>query len=234
VFRAICALTAREKSVHVVIVGCGRVGSTLGRELVSAGHTVAVIDRKAEAFSRLGESFTGQKIMGIGFDRDVLIEAGIQKAGALAAVTNGDNSNILIARVAREEFGIERVVARIYDPKRAEIYERLGIATVATVKWTSERILRRILPDLPAVEWTDPSAKVVLVERELPKALVGTRVVSLDSAIARVVAIRRLGAAIIPTADTVVQEGDVAYVAAEIKSLESFDKSLVVTTGKAH
>ncbi|KRO43258.1 MAG: TrkA family potassium uptake protein [Actinobacteria bacterium] len=220
--------------MHVVIVGCGRVGSTLGRELVSAGHTVAVVDRKAEAFSRLGESFTGQKIMGIGFDRDVLIEAGIQKAGALAAVTNGDNSNILIARVAREEFGIERVVARIYDPKRAEIYERLGIATVATVKWTSERILRRILPDLPAVEWTDPSAKVVLVERELPKAIVGTRVLSLDSAIARVVAIRRLGTAIIPTADTVVQEGDVAYVAAEIKSLETFDKSLVVATGKDH
>jgi trk system potassium uptake protein TrkA len=220
--------------VHVVIVGCGRVGSTLGRELVSVGHTVAVVDRKAEAFSRLGESFTGQKIMGIGFDRDVLIEAGIQKAGALAAVTNGDNSNILIARVAREEFGIERVVARIYDPKRAEIYERLGIATVATVKWTSERILRRILPDLPAVEWTDPSAKVVLVERELPKEIVGTRVLSLDSAIARVVAIRRLGSAIIPTADTVVQDGDVAYVAAEIKSLETFDKSLVVATGKDH
>lgn len=220
--------------MHVVIVGCGRVGSTLGRELVSAGHTVAVVDRKAEAFSRLGESFTGQKIMGIGFDRDVLIEAGIQKAGALAAVTNGDNSNILIARVAREEFGIERVVARIYDPKRAEIYERLGIATVATVKWTSERILRRILPDLPAVEWTDPSAKVVLVERELPKEIVGTRVLSLDSAIARVVAIRRLGSAIIPTADTVVQDGDVAYVAAEIKSLETFDKSLVVATGKDH
>ena len=220
--------------MHVVIVGCGRVGSTLGRELVAAGHTVAVIDRKAEAFSRLGESFTGQKIMGIGFDRDVLIEAGIQKAGALAAVTNGDNSNILIARVAREEFEIERVVARIYDPKRAEIYERLGIATVATVKWTSERILRRILPDLPAVEWTDPSAKVVLVERELPKAMVGARVMSLDSATARVVAIRRLGAAIIPSADTVVQEGDVAYVAAEIKSLELFDKSLVAANGKGH
>lgn len=220
--------------MHVVIVGCGRVGSTLGRELVAAGHTVAVIDRKAEAFSRLGESFTGQKIMGIGFDRDVLIEAGIQRAGALAAVTNGDNSNILIARVAREEFGIERVVARIYDPKRAEIYERLGIATVATVKWTSERILRRILPDLPAVEWTDPSAKVVLVERELPKAMVGTRVLSLDSATTRVVAIRRLGAAIIPSADTVVQEGDVAYVAAEIKSLELFDKSLVAANGKGH
>lgn len=220
--------------MHVVIVGCGRVGSTLGRELIGAGHTVAVIDRKLEAFTRLGESFAGQKISGIGFDRDVLIEAGIEKAGALAAVTNGDNSNILIARVAREEFGIERVVARIYDPKRAEIYERLGIATVATVKWTSERILRRILPDLPAVEWTDPSAKVVLVERELPKSLVGARVLSLDSDVTRVIAIRRLGAAMIPTADTVIQEGDVAYVSAEIKSLESFDASLASTNGKGH
>jgi len=119
--------------VHVVIVGCGRVGSTLARELTGQGHTVAIVDRKPEAFSRLGESFNGTKIVGIGFDRDVLIEAGIEKAGALAAVTNGDNSNILVARVAREEFAIERVVARIYDPKRAEIYERLGIATVATV-----------------------------------------------------------------------------------------------------
>lgn len=220
--------------MHVVIVGCGRVGSTLGRELVAGGHTVAVVDRKSEAFSRLGETFSGQKIAGIGFDRDILIEAGIERAGALAAVTNGDNSNILIARVAREEFGIERVVARIYDPKRAEIYERLGIATVATVKWTSERILRRILPELPAVEWTDPSAKVVLVERELPKTLVGTRVLSLDSAIARIVSVRRLGAAIIPGADTVVQEGDVAYVAVQIKSLEAFDASLASTTGKGH
>lgn len=220
--------------MHVVIVGCGRVGSTLGRELVAVGHTVAVVDRKSEAFSRLGESFSGQKIAGIGFDRDILIEAGIEKAGALAAVTNGDNSNILIARVAREEFGIERVVARIYDPKRAEIYERLGIATVATVKWTSERILRRILPELPAVEWTDPSAKVVLVERELPKTLVGTRVLSLESAIARIVSVRRLGAAIIPGADTVVQEGDVAYVAVEVKSLEAFDASLASTSGKGH
>lgn len=220
--------------MHVVIVGCGRVGSTLGRELVAVGHTVAVVDRKSEAFSRLGESFSGQKIAGIGFDRDILIEAGIEKAGALAAVTNGDNSNILIARVAREEFGIERVVARIYDPKRAEIYERLGIATVATVKWTSERILRRILPELPAIEWTDPSAKVVLVERELPKTFVGTRVLSLDSTIARIVSVRRLGAAIIPGADTVVQEGDVAYVAVEVKSLEAFDASLASTSGKGH
>lgn len=218
--------------MHVVIVGCGRVGSTLARELSGQGHTVAIIDRKPEAFSRLGESFTGTKIVGIGFDRDVLIEAGIQKAGALASVTNGDNSNILVARVAREEFAIERVVARIYDPKRAEIYERLGIATVATVKWTSERILRRILPDLPAVEWTDPSAKVVLVERELPKWIVGTKVLDFDGEHARIVAVRRLGSAMIPDSETVVQEGDVAYVAATVANLADFDKSLA--SGKGH
>lgn len=218
--------------MHVVIVGCGRVGSTLARELSGQGHTVAIIDRKPEAFSRLGESFTGTKIVGIGFDRDVLIEAGIQKAGALASVTNGDNSNILVARVAREEFAIERVVARIYDPKRAEIYERLGIATVATVKWTSERILRRILPDLPAVEWTDPSAKVVLVERELPKSIVGAKVLDFDGEHARIVAVRRLGSAMIPDSETVVQEGDVAYVAATVANLADFDKSLAA--GKGH
>jgi len=222
--------------VHVVIVGCGRVGSSLGRELIGGGHTVAVIDRKPEAFTRLGEDFAGQKISGIGFDHDTLIKAGIEKAGALAAVTNGDNSNILVARVAREKFGIERVVARIYDPKRAEIYERLGIATVATVKWTAERILRRILPDSPAVEWTDPSAKVVVVERELPESQIGKRVLGIDTKSARIVAIRRLGAAMIPNADTVVQQGDVAYVSVEIAALSEFDALLnsASVNGKGH
>ena len=212
--------------MHVVIVGCGRVGSTLGRELTAAGHTAAVIDRKPEAFSRLGESFTGQKITGIGFDRDVLIAAGIERAGALASVTNGDNSNILIARVARESFGIENVVARISDPKRAEIYERLGIATVATVKWTSDRILRRILPDLPAVEWTDPSSSVVLVERTLPVSLVGEKILELEIKGARISAIRRLSAAIIPDAKTLVQQGDIAYFAVEKNPVNALDEFL--------
>ena len=173
------------KSVHVVIVGCGRVGSTLALELVAIGHTVAVIDRKPDAFKRLGENFSGLTIAGIGFDRDLLQEAGIERAQAVAAVTNGDNSNILIARVAREKFGIEKVVARIYDPKRAEIYERLGIATVATVKWTSERILRRILPDISSVEWTDPSSNVVLIEREFPNSLAGKKVFEIELSAAR-------------------------------------------------
>lgn len=222
--------------MHVVIVGCGRVGSSLGRELVATGHTVAVIDRKPEAFVRLGEDFGGQKIAGIGFDHDTLIQAGIERADALAAVTNGDNSNILVARVAREKFSIERVVARIYDPKRAEIYERLGIATVATVKWTSERILRRILPDSPAVEWTDPSARVVVVERELPASFVGKRLLSIDIDFARVVALRRLGTAVIPGGDTIVQQGDVAYVSVELGRLAEFDARLATgtTVGKGH
>lgn len=212
--------------MHVVIVGCGRVGSTLALSLISSGHSVAVVDRKSDAFFRLRDNFAGQTITGIGFDRDVLEQAGIKKASAVAAVTNGDNSNILVARVARESFGIENVVARISDPKRAEIYERLGIATVATVKWTSDRILRRILPDLPAVEWTDPSSSVVLVERTLPDSLVGEKVLELEIKGARISALRRLSAAVIPDSKTLVQQGDIAYFTVEKDSVNSLDEFL--------
>ena len=209
-----------------MIVGCGRVGSTLALSLISSGHSVAVVDRKSDAFFRLRDNFAGQTITGIGFDRDVLEQAGIKKASAVAAVTNGDNSNILVARVARESFGIENVVARISDPKRAEIYERLGIATVATVKWTSDRILRRILPDLPAVEWTDPSSSVVLIERTLPDSLVGEKVLELEIKGARISALRRLSAAVIPDSKTLVQQGDIAYFTVEKDSINSLDEFL--------
>jgi trk system potassium uptake protein len=212
--------------VHVVIVGCGRVGSTLALSLISSGHSVAVVDRKSDAFFRLRDNFAGQTITGIGFDRDVLEQAGIKKASAVAAVTNGDNSNILVARVARESFGIENVVARISDPKRAEIYERLGIATVATVKWTSDRILRRILPDLPAVEWSDPSSSVVLVERTLPDSLVGEKVLELEIKGARISALRRLSAAVIPDSKTLIQQGDIAYFTVEKDSVNALDEFL--------
>ena len=116
--------------MHVVVVGCGRVGSELAGLLEQAGHTVAIVDKRANAFRRLPTGFRGKTIVGFGFDRDTLIEAGIERAGALAAVTSGDNSNIMSARVGRETFEIERVVARIYDPRRAAIYQRLGIPTV--------------------------------------------------------------------------------------------------------
>ncbi|MEY3482875.1 MAG: hypothetical protein RLZ40_918 [Actinomycetota bacterium] len=210
--------------MHVVIVGCGRVGSTLARELISLGNTVAVIDRRADAFLRLGDDFAGQTIVGIGFDPDILVAAGIERASALAAVTNGDNSNIMIARVARERFKIQSVVARIYDPKRAEIYERLGIATVATVKWTAERIMRRIVTDRPSVEWADPTAELVLVERLAGDAWVGERVTRLDAGPAKVVGLRRYGKALMAD-DVLVQQGDVLYMAvlnAEVATLDSF------------
>ncbi|MFM7891885.1 MAG: potassium channel family protein [Actinomycetota bacterium] len=211
--------------MHVVIVGCGRVGSTLARELCVMGNTVAVVDRRADAFLRLGDDFAGQTVVGIGFDPDILVAAGIERADALVAVTSGNNSNIMIARVGRERYGIERVVARIYDPKRAEIYERLGIATVATVKWTAERVLRRIMTDRPAVEWTDPSAELSIVERLAADSWVGERMTRINSGPGRVVGVRRYGKALLVSDDVLVQQGDVMYVAipnVEIAALDDF------------
>lgn len=200
--------------MHVVVVGCGRVGSGLARMLREDGHTVAIIDRVEKAFRRLPPGFDGQTVVGVGFDRDRLVEAGIERADALAAVTNGDNSNILVARIARETYGIERVVARIYDPRRAAIYERLGIATIATVQWATERVMRRIVPDAGEVEWIDPSAKVVLVERLVPRGLVGKKVELVDEeAPARVAAVSRLGQSSVADPKLVLQEGDVLYLA---------------------
>lgn len=221
--------------MHVVVVGCGRVGSGLARVLEDSGHTVAVIDKNQKAFRRLPEGFGGRAVLGVGFDRDLLRQAGIEEASALAAVTNGDNSNIMVARTAREVFGIERVIARIYDPRRAAIYERLGIPTIATVQWTTDRVLRRILPDAPATEWTDPSASVVLVERPVAASWAGRRLGDLDVAgLARVVALSRLGVAQVPQSDLVTQEGDVVYVSVGSDRIAELDAHLAATDGGHH
>jgi trk system potassium uptake protein TrkA len=213
--------------VHVVVVGCGRVGSGLAATLVSQGHTVSVIDRKSTAFRRLPEDFSGETFVGVGFDRNVLIAAGIERADALAAVTNGDNSNILVARTAREFFGVERVVARIYDQRRAAIYERLGISTVATVGWAIERVLRRIDAAPQAVEWIDPSAKVCLVERRLPDDWAGHPIVGIEApGTARVLAVTRLGVAQIVSPVLLAQAGDVVWAAVAGDRLDEFDERL--------
>ena len=213
--------------MHVVVVGCGRVGSGLARILEDGGHTVAVVDKNQKAFRRLPEGFGGKTIVGVGFDRDLLRQAGIEDAGALAAVTSGDNSNIMVARTAREVFGLERVIARIYDPRRAAIYERLGIPTIATVQWTTDRVLRRILPDAPATEWTDPSASVVLVERPVAASWAGRRLGDLDvPGLARVAALSRLGVGQVPVADLVTQEGDVVYMSVVADRLDELDEHL--------
>src|SRR4051794_2500218 len=196
-------------------MGCGRVGSTVAHSLESRGHTVAVIDSSPDAFRRLGPDFVGLTVTGMGFDREVLIEAGIEKADAFAAVSSGDNSNILSARVARETFGVERVVARIYDAKRAAVYERLGIPTVATVPWTTDRFMRMVLPDGVATAWREPAGTVAILPLPLHEDWVGRPIRDLEEATgSRVAFIVRFGTGVLPTRETAVQADDTVYVAA--------------------
>src|SRR5882757_309841 len=194
-------------------MGCGRVGSRLALALQEKGHQVAVVDQSADAFRRLGASFTGTTVHGIGFDRDTLLKAGIEMADAFAAVSSGDNSNIISARLARENFGVQHVIARIYDPARAEVYERLGIPTVATVSWTTDQILRRLLPAGSEPLWRDPSGSVALAQVHLADSWLGHSAQQLEkSAGVRVAFLTRLGEGVLPDAETVLQEGDLVHV----------------------
>jgi trk system potassium uptake protein len=198
--------------VHVVIMGCGRVGSTLARSLEERSHDVSVIDSNPDSFRRLGPSFNGTKVTGIGFDQSVLEQAEIERADAFAAVSSGDNSNIIAARVARETFGIQQVVARIYDPGRAEVYQRLGITTVATVKWTADQVLRRLLPAGAEPDFRDPSGTIRVDHLPVTEAWIGRRTVTLqEESGSRIAWIDRLGEGMIPTRDTVMQEGDLLH-----------------------
>nr|MDT0665055.1 NAD-binding protein [Micromonospora sp. DSM 115978] len=195
------------------------------------GHTVAIIDRDVSAFGRLDATpFQGRRVTGIGFDRDTMVEAGIEQATAFAAVSSGDNSNIISARVAREIFGVERVVARIYDPKRAEVYERLGIPTVATVRWTRDQILGRLMPDAVTPEWTDTSGTIVLTALQPAAGWVGHRVSALEAAAAvRVACVTRFGDGMLPDARTVVQDGDILHVA--VPKARSAQVEAIVVSG---
>jgi len=199
--------------VHVIVVGCGRVGSGLAKALTAEGHTVAIIDRSPRAFRRLPQDWQGERVVGSGFDRDDLERAGAIGADALAAVTSGDNTNILTVRIARENYGIPRVVARIYDPRRAEIYQRLGIPTVATVTWTIDQVRRRLL-DVPAPNWSDPTGTLVLVDRLLPERWAGRRLAEIEDAGQIVlVAVTRSGEPRLDARELVGQEGDVLHLA---------------------
>jgi trk system potassium uptake protein len=219
--------------VHVVILGCGRVGSTLARSLTRRGHSVAVIDQLSSAFDRLGDDFPGQTVTGVGFDRDTLVEAGIERADAFAAVSSGDNSNILSARVARETFGVEHVVARIYDPRRAEVYERLGIPTVATVRWTADQMLRKIVPEGGEPLWRDPTGKIVLAEVGFSPTWIGEQVKSVEArTTSRIAFVDRLGQAFVPEPGTVLQEGDVLHVVARESDLDRIAAAFATRGGE--
>lgn len=196
-------------------MGCGRVGASLADALCRIGHEVAIIDRDPTAFNRLSPEFEGEKILGMGFDRDVLLQAGIDRTDAFAAVSSGDNSNIISARVARENFGVSRVVARIYDAKRAAVYERLGIPTVATVPWTTDRLLNTLVRETETVRWRDPTGTVAVGELDLNENWVGHRVTDLETATGgRVAFLIRFGTGVLPDPRTVIQAGDQVYLAA--------------------
>jgi trk system potassium uptake protein len=199
--------------LHVVIAGCGRVGSELASSLERLSHSVVVIDKNPKAFDRLRTDFKGNRLNGFAFDRDVLEEAGIKEATAFASVTNGDNSNILSARVAREHYRVAQVVARIYDPRRAQIYQRLGIQTVATVRWTTDQILRFLLPDDVPVEYTVDNGEVVITSIPAPHGVVGRSALELDlEGERRVVAVSRFGVPRVPERGLTIQDGDILYV----------------------
>jgi trk system potassium uptake protein TrkA len=200
--------------VIVVVIGCGRVGAGLATALTARGDTVSVVDKDPRAFERLGEHFPGQVVEGIGFDRDVLEQAGVARAEALVAATGGDNSNVVAARIARETYKVPRVIARIQDPRRAAIYEELGITTVATVGWTLGKI-RDYLEHAPLKEEaTFGRGEVALVRLELPQHLVDRSVGDLENGGGlRVVSITRRGGALVPETGTVLAEGDVVRLA---------------------
>jgi trk system potassium uptake protein len=213
--RVAAALHRKGPTLRVVVMGCGRVGASLADALARIGHDVAVIDRDATAFNRLSPEFTGERVLGMGFDRDVLLRSGIEEAGAFAAVSSGDNSNIISARVAREMFGVQRVVARIYDAKRAAVYERLGIPTVATVPWTTDRLLNVLTREAETTKWRDPSGNVGVAEVPLHEDWVGHRATELESATgARVAFMIRFGNGLLPEPKTVIQASDQVYIAA--------------------
>lgn len=220
-------MTTRLTRVHIVIMGCGRVGSSLARSLEKRDHTVAVIDMDVDAFRRLGPDFAGRTVKGVGFDREVLVEAGIANADGFAAVSSGDNSNILAARVVRETFGVGNVVARIYDPGRAEVYERLGIPTVATVRWTADQVLRRLIPEGLLTEWRDPSGRVALAEVHVDRSWVGRPVRDIEAAAAvRLALLTRFGEGTVPGPDAVLQDGDLVHVTCAAERLDAVSRLL--------
>lgn len=208
-------------------MGCGRVGATLAQSLESRGHSVAVIDQNPDAFRRLDADFGGNRVTGLGFDRETLLQAGVEDAYAFAAVSDGDNSNILSARVARETFGVDNVVARIYDPHRAEIYQRLGIPTVATVRWTADQVLRRMLPMGATHEYRDASGRVVVAQVDVHPAWIGTPVAVIEElAATRVAYLTRFGDGMLPTAETVLQEHDLVHVLAAVEDVPRIERVL--------
>ena len=208
-------------------MGCGRVGAELTMQLTKAGHEVAIIDKRKEAFDRLPPEFKARTLVGVGFDREILEEAGIKEADAFIAVSSGDNSNILSARVAREYYHVPNVIARIFDPRRAEIYERLNIPTVASVRWTAKQIVLMLFHAREEIKESLGGGDLFRMRVEVPPHLVGkpTSELSLEKKIL-VAGVDRGGKGFIPDDTNTFQDGDVVHVIVQRDALETLDDLL--------
>lgn len=206
--------------MKLIIVGCGRMGAGLAHTLSLRGHTITVVDRDETTFATLGAAFRGRTVVGVGFDREVLLAAGVQRADGLASVMNSDEANIVTARVARELFHVPRVVARVVDPQKAEIYQRLGVQTISTTVWGINRIANLLsYTELDVVY--DLSSAVELVQIELPAVLAGRTVQHLTiPGEVQVVAIKRSGQTFLPTGSASLQHGDLLYLAVQAASAD--------------
>jgi trk system potassium uptake protein TrkA len=213
--------------MHCVIMGCGRVGAELTVQLSKGGHSVAIIDKRKEAFDRLPPGFDARTIVGIGFDREILEQAGIKEADAFIAVSNGDNSNIVSARVAREHYHVDKVIARIYDPRRAEIYERLNIPTIATVRWAAKQVQYLLFHGKETMRDSLAGGSLLHLQVEIPDHLVGKKISSVTSdGEVEVIGVDRGGAGFIPKDDSTFQEGDVVHFIVHKDQVERFDTLL--------
>jgi trk system potassium uptake protein len=215
--------------LHVVIAGCGRVGSQLARDLSQGGHEVVVIDKDPRAFRRLGDDYDGRTVTGIVFDRRSLEDAGVRQAQAFVAVTSGDNSNVVSARAARETYGVQRVVARIYDPVRARIFERMGITTIASAQWTAEEITRSLLPPTERVTAAlgPGHGDVVVVSLVVPEGVhaVPSQHVHLPGR-AVLAAVTREGRTSVPVPGGLLEAGDLLHVAVQRDAVDALRQAV--------
>jgi len=217
--------------MRVIVMGCGRVGSELSINLMEGGHDVVVIDKKPAAFVKYppGDART---VVGLGFDRDVLEEAGINDAEAFVAVSSGDNSNIVSARVALEHYHVPKVIARIYDPRRAEIYERLNIPTVATTKWGVKQIQLMLLHDRSELRESMGGGELLRMRIPVPAHLVGKSVTSLNvPGKIMVIGVSRGGGGFLPTDDAMMQNGDYLGVVLVKDGMDLLDQQLAPPAG---
>jgi trk system potassium uptake protein TrkA len=213
--------------MKVIVMGCGRVGEQISRLMAAEEHAVAVIDQNPAALARLGPDFRGQRVLGLGFDRRVLLEAGIEQAEAFAATSSSDNANIVAARLARNVFHVPKVVARLYDPQRAEIYRRLGLVTISSTTWGAERIHELLTHgDLDPLH-SFGNGEVCLLSVDAPVHLVGRTVANLSVPGEIIVgAVTRAGRALIPTLGTQFRDGDVLHLVVLASAMERLEALL--------